>query len=373
MIPDDADLLAQWVARLYAEAEIEILQRLAQRLRVGIGTPGWELQTLSRLRSLSTEALGILQATDKAVREVLETAISQAYLGAGISQAATAQVAATIPTAAVASNTMRASVAAIVQDLGTPLDGVRSTMLRAVPDLFRKIVGETVALTAARGMSKRDALKRATLSFLRHGIADIRDERGRRWNIQDYTNMAVRTGYNRALDEGHLDSLRANGLDLVMIQPGPRACKICDEWARKILTLGTATGDLEMRDPATGKMVTVHVDATLSAARKAGYKHPNCRCSSRAYIVGLSDPSMLERPPWDEAGYEAQQSQRAAERRIRAAKLARAAGDPKAGERVKAGQADLRGILSENPSLKRRSDREQIIEGSEPDVVTRAR
>lgn len=373
MIPDDADLLAQWVARLYAEAEIEILQRLARRLEIGIGSPSWEIQTLTRLRALSGEAIGILQAADRAVWAVLDNAIAQAYVGAGISQAEIQAATSTIAPAMVASSNMRASVAAIAQDLRTPLDGARATMLRAVPDLYRRIVGETVALTTARGLSKRDALKRATLQFMRRGLTDIRDERGRRWNIQDYTNMAVRTGYNRALDEGHLASIRAVGLDLVTIQPGPRACEICDEWARKILSLNGQTGDIQTRDRLTGKVITVHVDATMDQARKAGYKHPNCRCSTRAYIPGLTDPSTLQRPPWDEAGYEAQQTQRGIERRIRAAKLAQVGGDPKAGERVKRAQGDLRRLLEQNPALKRRSDREQIIQGAEPDVVRRAR
>lgn len=373
MIPDEADLLAQWVARLYAEAEIEIIQRLARRLQVGIGAPGWELETLTRLRALSTEALGILAATDRAVQTVLDNAIAQAYLGAGLSQAEIQAATAAIAPTAVASSNMRASVAAIAADLRAPLDGVRSTMLRAIPDVYRRIVGETVALTTARGMSKRDALKRATLQFLRRGISDIRDERGRRWNIQDYTNMAVRTGYNRARDEGHLASIRSVGLDLVTIQPGPRACKVCDEWARKILSLNGQTGEVQTRDRATGKMITVHVDATLDQARAAGYKHPNCRCSTRAYIPGLTDPSTLKRPPWDEAGYEAQQEQRAMERQIRAAKLAQAAGDPRAGARVREGQKRLREHLEANEALKRRSDREQIIQGGEPAVVRRAR
>ena len=373
MIPDDSDLLAQWVARAYADAEVEIIRRLAQRLQVGIGSPAWELETLTRLRSLSTEALGVLQSLDREVWAVLDEAISQAYVDAGISQAeiqaATAKVAAT----EIASNNMRRSVAAIATDLRTPLDGVRETMLRAVPDVYRQIVGETVALTTARGMSKRDALKRATLQFLRRGISDMRDQGGRRWNIQDYTNMAVRTGYNRARDEGHLASIRAVGLDLVTIQPGPRACKICDEWARKVLSLNGQTGDVQTRDRMTGKMITVHVDATMGQARSAGYKHPNCRCSTRAYIPGLTDPSTLKRPPWDEAGYEAQQEQRALERQIRQAKLAQAAGDPSAAARVKAGQKRMREHLEQNEALKRRSDREQIIQGREPAVVSRAR
>ena len=373
MIPDDSDLLAQWVARAYADAEVEIIRRLAQRLQVGIGSPAWELETLTRLRSLSTEALGVLQSLDREVWAVLDEAISQAYVDAGISQAeiqaATAKVAAT----EIASNNMRRSVAAIATDLRTPLDGVRETMLRAVPDVYRSIVGETVSLATARGLSKRDALKRATRQFLKDGISDMRDTAGRRWNIQDYTNMAVRTGMNRAADEGHLESIRAVGLDLVTIQPGPRACKVCDEWARKILSLDGRTGKIETEDRMTGKTITVRVDATLSQARAAGYKHPNCRCSTKAYIPGLTDPSTLKRPPWDEAGYEAQQEQRALEKQIREAKLAQAAGDPDAAARVKAGQAKLREHLAANPALKRRSDREQIITGGDPDVVVKAK
>lgn len=370
---DDADLLAQWIARAYADAEVEIISRLARRLQVGVDLPGWELETLTRLRALSTEALGILSALDDEISGVIQRAISEAYLGAGISQAEVAAAASAIPPSAAASSNMRASVALIVRDLQEPLDGVRATMLRAVPDVYRRIIGETVALTTARGMSKRDALQRATVSFLRRGITEIRDEAGRRWDIQDYTNMAVRTGYNRARDEGHLASIRRVGLDFVTIQPGPRACEICDGWARKILSLNGQTGDIQTEDRVTGKRITVHVDATLDQALKAGYKHPNCRCSTKAYIPGLTRPESLVRPPWDQEGYQNQQIQRRVEREIRKAKLAEAAGDPTATARVRRRQGQMRELLRENPYLKRRSDREQIIDGGEPDVVRRAR
>lgn len=373
MIPEDSDLLAQWVARVYADAEIEIIQRIAKRLQIGVNAPGWEIQTLTRLRGLSSEALGIVQGIDAEVWAVLDGAISQAYKGAGLSQAEIAAATALLPKTHVASSNMRSAVEAIAADLRRPLDQARASMLRAVPDVYRKIVGETTTLAVARGMSKRDALKQATTQFLSKGITDIRDEAGRRWQIQDYTNMAVRTGYNRAMNEGHIQSIRDAGLDLVVIQPGPRPCEICDQWARAVLSLDGSEGEVETWDRLTGDPITVTVDATLAEAETDGYDHPNCRCSTRAYIPGATDPGVLERPAWDQAGYEAQQEQRGLEKYIRDAKRADAAGDPNAGQRVQEGQARLREHLEQNEALKRRSDREQIIQGGEPAVVSRAR
>jgi predicted butyrate kinase (DUF1464 family) len=177
--------------------------------------------------------------------------------------------------------------------------------------------------------------------------------------------MATRTGIGNAQREGHSATMLANDLNLIAIEPGARPCDICDMYARAVLSLDGSTGTISVFDWSTGGTIDVEIDYTLDEAIADGLEHPNCRCSRRAFIPGVTDASALERPPWDADGYAAQQRQRELERQIRNWKTNEAislTADRAAvsSERVSAWRQELRDHLTLNPELKRQSAREQI-------------
>lgn len=357
------------LARIFADAEMLSLERVLSALARGVDEPTWELDVLARLQRLTAQTLDELGSDAQQYVAAIRQRLGALYASGEAAIWADLGAASLDRPEAIEDGRRRATVALLASEMNAAVGAAGGGMLRSIDDVYRRIVGETVELVAARGMSRRDALKTATRTFLARGLPSFTDESGRRWSIQSYVDMATRTGYANAQIRGHEDALARARLDLVIIQPGPRACPICDRWARKVLARSGRAGTRQMTNALTGKPMTVKVDDTLAAARAAGFQHPNCRCSLRAFIPGATEKATINRPPFDAEGYERQQQQRTIERSIREAKttaiVSRAVGDEKAaaraGARVAAQQQRLRDHLAANPYLKRRNDREQVI------------
>jgi len=357
------------LARIFADAEMLTLERVLSALARGVDDPAWEIDVLARLQRLTAQTLDDLGSDAAQYVAAIRQRLAALYASGEAAIFAEIGAAGIGKPEAIEDSRRRAVVLALAREMNDAVGAAGRGMLRSIDDVYRRVVGETVELVTARGMSRRDALKTATRTFLSRGIPSFTDESGRRWSIQSYVDMATRTGYANAQIRGHEDALDAARLDLCIVQPGPRACDICDEWARKVLARRGHAGTVTTTNALTGKPMRVKVDDTLAAARAAGFQHPNCRCSLRAFIPGATDKAVIQRPPFDAEGYQRQQQQRGIERSIREAKtqalVAESVGDTAAAERARARvstqQARLRQHLADNPSLKRRNDREQVI------------
>lgn len=373
----EADLLdVARLARVFADAEARTLERVLKSLTADIDEPDWQVMLLARLQRLTRAVLDDLEPAQAAYVQAVRRRLTGLYAGGAASVYADLgdlDTGSIVDVGSIADQRRRAVVANLTREMTAGVTEATAGLLRSTDDVYRRVIGETVELVAARGVSKRDALRDATRSLLGQGIPAFRDSRGRKWTMQSYVDMATRTGYANAQIRGHEDAMDAAGLDLVIVQPGPRACPICDRWARLILTRGGVAGARDVENAVTGEMMRLDVDDTLAAARAAGFQHPNCRCSLRAFIPGATKRATIQRPAWDAEGYERQQQQRHVERGIRQTKtralVAEATGDLSGTERAKrrlaAQQGDLRALLAANPVLKRRPDREQIVKVGE--------
>ncbi|UVK61342.1 minor capsid protein [Microbacterium phage Gingerbug] len=358
--PIFAALLSEEVARIYEDAELRILQRLVAMLSEGITDDWWERDVLERLQTIRQEVLATLAKVNPEAAAAITAALEEAYGIGGL--AAYREVGAqAIPVAHEAAVTALATAT-----LGKTVEAAPH-LLRSVEDAARTVVAEVLRGTTTGTLLKRDALQRALNGLVRNGFAQVPVGRGR-MGAADYARMAVRTGTAQAMIAGHTQALKDLGQNLVTITPGPRACKVCDEWAGKVLSIdGTPAGRYLLPGEGREAEVWVTVDGTLDQARAAGWGHPNCRCAIRAYVVGISRRrDVTERPAWDEKGYQAQQEQRGIERAIRRAKELEAVAltpEAKAAARanVRAAQARMREHLSKHPFLKRQSAREQVL------------
>lgn len=355
---------AETVARIYRDAELAILEKIVRQLSVGIDTPGdaWAAEQLGRLQQLSEDALRELAKVNPgAVREIRST-LSASYDKGGA--AVLADLGAGLDPAKAATSVKRAAVQAFASEVTGGLAQAQSAIVRTVPDVVREVVTRTVASTITGTTTRREAAQTAISELLGHGLTGIQSGRGT-LSLGDYAAMAVRTSTARAAITGHTATMLANGLTLVVIHPGPRPCDICDEWARGILSLdGTPEGVYEVQG-ILGGTVEVEVMGTLEDAQADGFQHPNCRCGIGSYLPGVTDPAVIDREPWDQAGYEAQQRQRDIEREIRSWKLEavtsltddrRAEADGKVAD----WQQAMRDHLAQHDELKRQSVREQI-------------
>lgn len=359
--PQWAASLAEETARIYEGAELRILQQIAAALSAGVDDPWWERDVLQRLQTIRPQVLAVLQKVNPQAAAAIASALEEAYAVGTLSAVRDLGTQA-VPVAH--QEAVSALAAATVAKTGEAMPRI----LRAADDVAAQVVARVLQGTVTGTTLRRDALQQALNGLARAGLRGVQVGRGE-MGLADYARMALRTGTAQAMIDGHTESLGRLGVDLVTVRPGPRACEVCDDWAGKVLAVSGRAGLVTVESFAGSgpKVLQVRVDATLQEARRAGWGHPNCRCSIAGYMPGITKrSSVTDRPEWDRVGYEAQQTQRRLERRIREAKsLEVVALTPEAQrearQRVRAAQAAMRSHMDRYPFLKRQSAREQLL------------
>ena len=351
------------IARAYQQAELELLGQIKNRLLKGeyLDELDWQTARLAEIQQVRKEAVSTLAKVNSSMTSKINGAFGAAYKGG--EWAALKDASGFLPEkpTAVSSAARQASVRAAANAMHGGMATTMPKLLRQLEDDYARVVNQTVLRVQAGSGDRRSQTGKALEQLFGMGI---KTGPNGKMNLPDYVTMAMRTGVAQTSIAGHMDTLGANGLDLVFIQPGPRHCDLCYEWSNKPLWRTTgASGQQYVDDLANvGKQYRVMVWGTLDDARAGGWGHPNCRCNVGAFIPGatvLPKP----RPKWDEDGYEAQQRQRVIERHIRTWKvrgaLATTAGDvAKANAKVAAWQGAIRALLKEHPELKRQARRE---------------
>lgn len=362
--PELAERLAREIAEAYAEAELRILAAVVRELSRGMDLPAWQETKLANLQGLRQAVIRELSKVNFEQALAIQRKISEAY-SLGAASAVADLAASRVSTAALNSSARKAAVRAISEAVVGTIQSAVPSILRSVDDVYRQVVGRAGQQTLLSAIPRKQAAQAALDQLLKRGItvAPSRSD-GRRMQLADYVGMAVRTGTAKAAIEGQIQTMAEENLDFVMIQAGPRHCDICDKWAGKVLWRGEGTpGRVEVLNVRTGRTMFVNVEGSLADARRAGWGHPNCRCSVGAYLPGLT--KVPPRTPWDADGYAAQQRQRELEKRIRDAKREQAIavtpeGQAAGGRKVADAQKALRDHLAANDELKRQRDREQV-------------
>lgn len=350
------------IARAYQQAELEILGQIKNRLLQGqlLDELDWQTARLAEIQQVRKQAVSVLAKVNSSMTSKINGAFGAAYKGG--EWAALKDAAGFLPEkpTAVSSAARQAAVRAAANAMTGGMAQTMPKLLRQLEDDYARVINDTVLRVQAGSGDRRTQTGRALEQLFGMGV---KTGPGGKMNLPDYVTMAMRTGVAQTSIAGHMDTLGANGLDLVYIQPGPRHCDQCDEWSNKPLWRTTGpTGQQYTENLVDGKQYRVMVWGTLDQARAAGWGHPNCRCNVGAFIPGatvLPKP----RPPWDKEGYEAQQKQRGIERKIREWKvrgaLATSAADvAKANGKVALWQEAMRSLLKEHPALKRQARRE---------------
>lgn len=344
--PSLAENLAADVVELYAGAERVLLARIAKSLAKGIESPQWVEAKLSEVQAFLHAASVIVAQLGEDAGKQAALAITMAYNRGGAT-AATDVAAALGITLEEAVETIHGldSVTALVADTRGKLAATAPRILRATEDAYRSIVAETAGQVLTGTQTRLQAAQSALDRFAKKGITGFVDKAGRGWNLESYTEMAMRTGAGRAAVQGHVDRLQHFGLDLVIVSDAPRECPLCSEWEGKVLSLSG-------NDPKY---------PSLEQARSDGLMHVNCRHSVSAYQEGVTRPMGDVADP---EGYAATVKLRYLERQVRASKRMQAAAmDPaataKAKARVRAYQAKIREHVATTPA-KRQPNRERL-------------
>lgn len=251
------------------------------------------------------------------------------------------------------------AVSALAVEGITAMTAVHRQILRRTEDAWRAIVSEATGYTITGAMTPQQAAQRAFTRMARDGMGFFVDSAGRKWGLDTYAEMSVRSATTRALIAGHTNMMLDRGVDLVVVSAHPNPAPVCAPYERKVLSL---SGKYQAGTHRVGDAI-VPIAATLDEAVENGLLHPNCRHRFSAYVPGFTD---LTPPTPDEGneGYKATQKQRYLERQIRASKRMEAAAIDehdlaKAQQRRRNYQAQLRDHVDKH-NLPRRRHREQM-------------
>lgn len=349
------------VVALYRRAEMYLIEVIRRALIRTGESPTWAEAQLLAIRQERGNIEGMADALHQRLGTTWRSTIDAAYLRGQIE--AEKELAALPehlrPTPAAPVFESSAAVYALVSEAITTMEPVHRNLVRRVDDIWRRIGVEATGYSVTGVMTTQQAAQRAFTRMAREGLPFYVDKRGRKWGLDTYAEMAVRTMTNKALRAGHTDTMVQHGIDLVVVSSHKNPAPQCAPYERKVLSL---TGKFAPGTHRIGDNI-VNVKATMRDAEASGLHHPNCRHTHSAYIPGYT---RISDAPYDgdDTGYKATQKQRYYERQIRASKrMEEAAIDETdvraARQRTRAYQAKLRDHIEEH-DLPRRRHREQL-------------
>lgn len=348
------------VVATYERAELYLIRLIADAIRRAGESPTWAEAQLLAIRQTRGHVEGMAQALQDRLPTLWHTAIDRAYMRGRVD--AEAELAG-IPNEYLApapTVVNDAAVTALVLETYDVMTPVHQNILRRVDDIWRDITREATGYAITGAMTSREAASRAFTRMARDGLGFYTDKAGRKWGLDTYAEMAVRTATNRALRAGHTETMIENGIDLVVVSSHKNPAPQCAPFERKVLSL---TGQFSAGTHRINNSI-VSVKATLRDAEASGLHHPNCRHTTSAYVPGFTRLGAPVHVDDGHAGYKATQKQRYLERQIRASKRMEAAAveeqDVRAAlERKRAYQKKLREHVAKW-DLPRRRRREQL-------------
>lgn len=312
---DSKDWQAARLVRVYEDAELLVLQELAKAIKNG------NYKSLDRLlyrdaelKKLIAKARLILNAaghkTDAVITELAlaeyDTAVSEVIEEVGAASSAIAHTpAVTVVQAAAAATASRINTAHL-------------QVIRDVADVYRSITTQTVQSAITAGVDHQVAMRHALNQYADRGITSFVDRAGRRWALDSYVDMSVRTMRNQATQEGRLTGYERAGVELVRASWHAASAPQCFPFQNELLAISGGAGTRTLVDSATGDKVTVTVKDTLRGAISKGYHHVNCRHRDVAYTPGDPTPQVpQETPAENKRKYKETQRQREMERQLR--------------------------------------------------------
>ncbi|WP_219470835.1 phage minor capsid protein [Nonomuraea rhizosphaerae] len=358
--------LAAAISTRYAEAEEHLFEVVAKAVAKSGSAPQQASARLAEVKALGLQAEKVLKELESFAAQALEEGVTKAWQDGFVR--ASQELERLGEDKGISPGK---GLAQLLKEALGLLPALTTGALRQVNDIYRQVIAETTPLALTGAVTREQATTRALQKFAAKGITFF-DGKNRTWSISSYAEMAARTAMARAANEGHLQTLRENGRDLVMVSRAPYTCPLCDPWEGKVLTQAGAAGDRQEKNVLTGEIIAVHVAGTVAQARAAGLQHPNCKHTFGVYLPGLTKPAPK---PAAKGTYEDTQQQRYLERQIRAWKRRAAAAPPGSAEKkaaeqhTKAFQAQMKEHLDKTGLLRQRNrERVRPDETTTPDL-----
>jgi len=242
---------AERLARLYMQAELEILRELDRAMARGLET--------RYLRSLLDNVQAIIEGLVTGSRTWCEQAIPRVYLAGA--ETADAQVKALGRQVSIGFGAVHQQAVKVLADATFQrLTDAAGLIGRRVEDVYRRVALEATRQSIIGAKDWRSVARDYQARLRAEGITSFRDAAGREWNMRTYSEMVARTTTMEAHIQGTGNRLLEGGFDLVKVSSHLGACEKCAPWEGRVLSL-------------TGKTPGY---PTMDEARAAGLFHPNC-------------------------------------------------------------------------------------------------
>lgn len=111
------------------------------------------------------------------------------------------------------------------------------TVGRKTQDALRQATLEQVAQHMIQGTTYREAHKALQKRLIDQGITGFVDKAGRRWTLDNYTEMAILTTTREAVTQGTVNGLEASGADLYDVTKHLNSCIICQPYEGRTFSL----------------------------------------------------------------------------------------------------------------------------------------
>lgn len=269
------DREAAWVTQPLRRALDRAIVELRRTIMRGGAARYPAERVLLLQQELTRQGVRLDTATQATIRRYTAAAARYADAGAGTilgqlqDATGTPTPYAALPTT-VASASIRATHSRIQAAVGTTRTHLTQAATQALAD--------ATSAAGAGAITWRQAAREAMAGLTRSGVTALVDSAGRRWALDTWSQMAVRTGLLEAQRDAQLAQMRALGLDLVTVPHHGHPCPLCSPWEGTVLrTDDGPDGPLTVtRTTPAGDTVQVRTAGTIAEARRAGLMHPNC-------------------------------------------------------------------------------------------------
>lgn len=182
----------------------------------------------------------------------------------------------------------------LIDEIQTAESHVERAALRTMEDVYRQTISRVELSMSAGAVTLPQAIDMAVKDFLAQGIRCVEYKNGRRVNIADYAQMALRTAATRSMLLGEAQRRAEFGVDTVLVSQYGACSKTCLPWQGKVYiddVWGAWNGE---RSGDRGLSNDGHWYMLLSVAVNKGLFHPNCRHTLVTWRYGDPIP-----PPMD--------------------------------------------------------------------------
>ena len=349
------------ISEIFQKTEIKILLAFAAVVRAG-SSIGYRNMMLNNTRTeLMIRSMLIVYEARREVQNAVQQLLREQY------EQTLAEISERIETASTASqsiarNQVEADMQWIRENFGSPEQIAEETtremldslnhIWRDTDDVYRQIVEAATDSAQQTGGTVYDSVTQILSEFAQRGVRGFTDRAGRKWELQAYADMAMRTAMQKASMLSTFDAMIQHGIDVCYVNAHMGACPLCYKWQGVLMSLTGATPGLP----------------TVREAMDDGLFHPNCAHIPQEYIVGVSRLDIGSPRGYtlgqSERLYKRRQKQRYIERQIRRWKRALAVAQDEdqqaeANAQIRRWQAEAR-QNTEWREVQRRYDREQV-------------